>query len=109
MTASRQMKLGAFSVGGGSPYRRLAPPQGACGRAGIDIDHYIQLARTAEAAKFDMIFCEDAAAACARPMSASPARTSRSIGFEPISLLSALAVQTQPHRPSSPRPRRATT
>ena len=92
MTASRQMKLGAFLWAAGHHIAAWRHPK-AHVRAGIDIDHYIQLARTAEAAKFDMVFCEDAAGLREANVGIA-SQTSRSIGFEPISLLSALAVQT---------------
>ncbi|TIS60323.1 MAG: LLM class flavin-dependent oxidoreductase [Mesorhizobium sp.] len=93
MTARRrQMKLGAFLWATGHHIAAWRHPQ-AHVMAGVDIEHYIQLARTAEAAKFDLIFCEDAAGV--REANAGIAsQTSRSIGFEPISLLAALAVQT---------------
>lgn len=90
--ASRQMKLGAFLWATGHHIAAWRHPK-AHVTAGIDIDHYIQLARTAEGAKFDMVFCEDAAGLREANV-AIASQTSRSIGFEPISLLSALAVQT---------------
>ncbi|WP_095200793.1 LLM class flavin-dependent oxidoreductase [Mesorhizobium carmichaelinearum] len=90
MTA--RMKLGAFLWATGHHIAAWRHPK-AYVTAGIDIDHYIQLARTAEAAKFDMIFCEDAAGLREADVGIA-SQTSRSIGFEPISLLSALAVQT---------------
>ncbi|UVK43203.1 LLM class flavin-dependent oxidoreductase [Mesorhizobium sp. AR07] len=93
MTAvPRQMTLGAFLWATGHHIAAWRHPK-AHVTAGIDIDHYIQLARMAEAAKFDMIFCEDAAGLREANVGIA-SQTSRSIGFEPISLLSALAVQT---------------
>ncbi|MBZ9998138.1 LLM class flavin-dependent oxidoreductase [Mesorhizobium sp. BH1-1-4] len=89
---SAQMKLGAFLWATGHHIAAWRHPK-AHVRAGIDIDHYIQLARTAEAAKFDMVFCEDAAGLREANVGIA-SQTSRSIGFEPISLLSALAVHT---------------
>ena len=89
---SRQMKLGVFLWATGHHIAAWRHPK-AHVTAGIDVDHYIQLARTAEAAKFDMIFCEDAAGLREANVGIA-SQTSRSIGFEPISLLSALAVQT---------------
>ncbi|MER8482762.1 LLM class flavin-dependent oxidoreductase [Mesorhizobium sp. M1322] len=91
MTA-RQMKLGAFLWATGHHIAAWRHPQARV-TAGVDIDHYIQLARTAESAKFDMLFCEDAAGVREANVNIA-SQTSRSIGFEPISLLSALAVQT---------------
>ncbi|MER8964819.1 LLM class flavin-dependent oxidoreductase [Mesorhizobium sp. M0808] len=94
MSAGRgQMKLGAFLWATGHHIAAWRHPQ-AHVTAGIDIDHYVQLARTAEAAKFDMIFCEDAAGVREANVNIA-SQTSRSIGFEPISLLAALAVQTE--------------
>ncbi|GLS39053.1 monooxygenase [Mesorhizobium tianshanense] len=90
--SGRQMKLGAFLWATGHHIAAWRHPQ-AHVTAGVDIDHYIQLARTAEAAKFDMIFCEDAAGVREANVNIA-SQTSRSIGFEPISLLAALAVQT---------------
>ncbi|WP_192355619.1 LLM class flavin-dependent oxidoreductase [Mesorhizobium mediterraneum] len=91
MTA-RQMKLGAFLWATGHHIAAWRHPQ-AHVTAGVDIEHYIQLARTAEAAKFDLLFCEDAAGVREANVNIA-SQTSRSIGFEPISLLAALAVQT---------------
>ncbi|MGX5848750.1 LLM class flavin-dependent oxidoreductase [Mesorhizobium sp. PL10] len=87
-----QMKLGVFLWAAGHHIAAWRHPK-AHVTAGIDIDHYIHLARTAEAAKFDMVFCEDAAGLREANVGIA-SQTSRSIGFEPISLLSALAVQT---------------
>ncbi|MER8806698.1 LLM class flavin-dependent oxidoreductase [Mesorhizobium australicum] len=89
---SARMKLGAFLWATGHHIAAWRHPKTHV-TAGIDIDHYIALARTAEAAKFDMIFCEDAAGLREADVGIA-SQTSRSIGFEPISLLSALAVQT---------------
>ncbi|MER8656622.1 LLM class flavin-dependent oxidoreductase [Mesorhizobium sp. M0847] len=89
---TRQMKLGAFLWATGHHIAAWRHPK-AYVTAGIDIDHYIRLARTAEAAKLDMVFCEDAAGLREANVGTA-SQTSRSIGFEPISLLSALAVQT---------------
>ncbi|MDX8536557.1 LLM class flavin-dependent oxidoreductase [Mesorhizobium abyssinicae] len=91
--SARQMKLGAFLWATGHHIAAWRHPD-AHVTAGIDIDHYIQLARTAEAAKLDMIFCEDAAGLREANVQFA-SQTARSIGFEPISLLSAIAVQTE--------------
>ncbi|RVD42372.1 LLM class flavin-dependent oxidoreductase [Mesorhizobium sp. M4A.F.Ca.ET.020.02.1.1] len=88
----RQMKLGLSLWATGHHIAAWRHPK-AHVTAGIDIGHYIQLARTAEAAKLDMIFCEDAAGLREANVGIA-SQTSRSIGFEPISLLSAIAVQT---------------
>ncbi|UCI26365.1 LLM class flavin-dependent oxidoreductase [Mesorhizobium sp. B2-8-5] len=91
--SARQMKLGLFLWATGHHIAAWRHPD-AHVRAGIDIDHYIKLAQTAEAAKFDMVFCEDAAGLREANINIA-SQTSRSIGFEPISLLSALAAQTE--------------
>ncbi len=87
------MKLGLFLWATGHHIAAWRHPD-AYVTAGIDIDHYIALARTAEAAKFDMVFCEDAAGLREANVQIA-SQTSRSIGFEPISLLSALAAKTE--------------
>ncbi|WP_192179253.1 LLM class flavin-dependent oxidoreductase [Mesorhizobium amorphae] len=89
----RQMKLGLFLWATGHHIAAWRHPK-AHVTAGIDIDHYIRLAHTAEAAKLDMIFCEDAAGLREANVGIA-SQTSRSIGFEPISLLAAIAVQTE--------------
>src|SRR5438445_4470718 len=91
--SARQMNLGLFLWASGHHIAAWRHPD-AHVTAGIDIDHYIKLARTAEAAKLDMVFCEDAAGLREADVGIA-SQTSRSIGFEPISLLSALAVQTE--------------
>ncbi|WP_027169189.1 LLM class flavin-dependent oxidoreductase [Mesorhizobium sp. WSM3224] len=91
--SARQMKLGLFLWATGHHIAAWRHPD-AYVTAGIDIDHYIALARTAEAAKFDMVFCEDAAGLREANVQIA-SQTSRSIGFEPISLLSALAAKTE--------------
>jgi len=91
--SARQMKLGLFLWATGHHIAAWRHPD-AHVTAGVDIQHYIQLAKTAEAAKFDMVFCEDAAGLREANVNIA-SQTSRSIGFEPISLLSALAVQTE--------------
>ncbi|MBN9258986.1 MULTISPECIES: LLM class flavin-dependent oxidoreductase [unclassified Mesorhizobium] len=89
----RQMKLGLFLWATGHHIAAWRHPK-AHEKAGIDIAHYIELARTAEAAKFDMVFCEDAAGLREANVGIA-SQTSRSIGFEPVSLLSALAARTE--------------
>lgn len=90
--SDRKMRLGAFLMAGGHHIAAWRHPD-AYAPAGVDIDHFIALARIAEKGKFDMLFVEDAAAIRERnPEMASQA--ARSTGFEPLSLLAALAVNT---------------
>jgi FMN-dependent oxidoreductase (nitrilotriacetate monooxygenase family) len=92
MTQDGKMRLGAFLMAGGHHIAAWRHPH-AHATAGIDIDHFIDLAHIAERGKLDMIFVEDAAAIRERnPEMASQA--ARSTAFEPLSLLAALAVNT---------------
>ena len=89
---SAQMKLGAFLMPTGHHIAAWRHPEAAADM-GVDVAHYIRLAQSAEAAGFDLLFLEDAAGL--RDDNARIAsQTSRSIGFEPLSLLAALAAQT---------------
>ena len=89
MTVSRQLKLGAVShgVGGpGSPYLWLDEDFPV--DASVNINWYIEQARQAEAAKFDLIFIVDSQFITA---DSPPHYLNR---LEPMTLLSALAVST---------------
>ena len=89
---TKQMKLGAFLMPTGHHIAAWRHPNSAAD-AGIDVDHMVRLAQTAERGLFDLVFFEDAAGVReARVELASQA--SRSIGFEPVSLLAALAART---------------
>lgn len=92
MSTRPMMKLGAFLMAGGHHIAAWRHPD-AHARAGSDIDHFIALAQIAEAAKFDMIFVEDAAAIRERNADLA-GQAARSTSFEPLSLLAALAVNT---------------
>lgn len=90
--SGRTMKLGAFLMATGHHIAGWRHPD-AEAAAGTEIEHLVSLARMAEAARFDLVFVEDAAGVReADPAIAS--QTSRSIGFEPITLLAALAART---------------
>jgi alkanesulfonate monooxygenase SsuD/methylene tetrahydromethanopterin reductase-like flavin-dependent oxidoreductase (luciferase family) len=86
------MKLGAFLMPTGHHIAAWRHPEAAAD-AGIDVDHMIRLAQTAERGLFDLVFFEDAAGVREARVELA-AQTSRSIGFEPISLLAALAART---------------
>jgi FMN-dependent oxidoreductase (nitrilotriacetate monooxygenase family) len=90
MTArQRQLRLGAVTMGAGGPgqhYLWLDPE--IPGDASVDVTWYIEQARLAEAAKFDLIFIVDSQ--FITPDS-PPHYLNR---LEPITLLSALAVST---------------
>jgi FMN-dependent oxidoreductase (nitrilotriacetate monooxygenase family) len=92
MNRDGKMRLGAFLMAGGHHISAWRHPD-AVAQAGVDIKHFIELAQTAERGLFDMVFVEDAAAIREKnPEMASQA--ARSTSFEPLSLLSALAVNT---------------
>src|ERR1700677_3130654 len=91
MTArQRQLKLGAVTMGAGGPgqhYLWLDPE--IPGDSSVNINWYIEQARLAEAAKFDLIFIVDSQFITA---DSPPHYLNR---LEPITLLSALAVTTR--------------
>jgi alkanesulfonate monooxygenase len=60
----------------------------------INIDHYVEIARTAERAKFDMVFLADGVATRQADMEALSRSVQFVAHFEPITLLSALAMTT---------------
>ena len=93
MNRDGKMRLGAFLMAGGHHISAWRHPS-AVAEAGVDIGHFISLAQTAERGLFDMVFIEDAAAIREKnPEIASQA--ARSTSFEPLSLLSAIAVNTR--------------
>ncbi|WP_028694269.1 LLM class flavin-dependent oxidoreductase [Pseudomonas cremoricolorata] len=88
--STRQIKLGALTMGSGGPGRHnlwLDPQLPA--NASVDIDWYIDIARQAEAALFDLIFIVDSQFITQGSPSHYLSR------LEPLTLLSALAVSTQ--------------
>ena len=90
---TRRMHLGVFFNHTGHHIASWRHP-GAQADAAVNIDHYAQIARKAEAAGFDFLFFADSAAV----REARPETLSRSAQytayFEPITLLSALAMVT---------------
>ena len=63
--------------------------------AHVNIGHYIEIARTAERAKFDMIFLADGSAVREAHMDALSRSVQFVAHFEPITLLSALSMMTE--------------
>lgn len=86
-TANRQLKLGAILEGVGMDQTSWRDPALA-GDASIDIGWYIQNARLAEAAKFDLVFIVDS------PFITPDTAPHFLNRLEPLTLLSALAVST---------------
>ncbi|MFT4191523.1 MAG: LLM class flavin-dependent oxidoreductase [Comamonas sp.] len=89
----RQIRLGAFLLQTGHHIAAWRHPD-VPADAGSNFRHYVELARLAEAAKFDAIFLADAVGVRSEHLP-SLARTARSDHFEPLTLLSALAVATE--------------
>ncbi|WP_312166569.1 LLM class flavin-dependent oxidoreductase [Phenylobacterium sp.] len=83
----RQLKLGAILAGVGTDHASWRDPDLA-GDASIDINWYIENARLAEAAKFDLVFIVDS------PFITPDTAPHFLNRLEPLTLLSALAVTT---------------
>ncbi len=96
MSISRQKKLrlGAFFNPTGHHVASWRHPD-AQADAGINVAHYMELARTAERAKFDMIFLADNIAVRAGKMESLSRSAQYIANFEPITLLSALSAVTE--------------
>jgi FMN-dependent oxidoreductase (nitrilotriacetate monooxygenase family) len=88
----RRLRLGAFLYPTGHHVAAWRHP-GAQADAASNFAHYVHLARVAERGRFDMLFLADSAATpagSAERLSRNP----RSVSFEPLTLLSALAAVT---------------
>src|ERR1700730_18160803 len=88
------MNLGAFFHPTGNHVASWLHP-GAQVDAGTNIDHYVEITRTAERGKFDMIFLADAVATRDGDLSALKRWPQYMAYFEPTTLLAALAVATR--------------
>jgi len=86
-SSQRQLKLGAILAGVGTDHGSWRDPALA-GDASIDINWYIDNARLAEAAKFDLVFIVDS------PFITPDTAPHFLNRLEPLTLLSALAVST---------------
>ncbi|AHF79204.1 Xenobiotic compound monooxygenase A subunit (plasmid) [Sodalis praecaptivus] len=91
-TQPAQMHLGAFLQDAGHHIAAWRHPDAPAG-AGMNFDHFRYLAQRAEAAKFDMIFLGDQMT-FQYEEDETLGRTSRTVNFEPLTLLSALAGST---------------
>ncbi|UYN99132.1 MAG: LLM class flavin-dependent oxidoreductase [Devosia sp.] len=93
-TAKRQIKLGAFVMATGHHVSAWRHPESQAD-AGHNIDHYIDLARTAERGKFDLIFVADSPAGWDRAKDPEALRrSSQGAHFEPVTLWAALSQVT---------------
>lgn len=93
-TRKGQMRLGAFFNPTGHHVASWRHPE-AQADAGINLQHYVELAQTAERGKFDMIFLADNVCVRKAHMDALSRSAQYIANFEPITLLSALAVTTK--------------
>ena len=87
-----QLKLGAFLYPTGHHVAAWRHPDAW---AGDELSHYVQLARLAEAAKFDAIFFADSVAARLKTIEAASRKAHNGVAlFEPLTLLAALSMAT---------------
>jgi alkanesulfonate monooxygenase len=92
-TPQRQMRLGAFFNPTGHHVASWRHPR-ADADAGINFQHYLAVTRTAERAKFDMVFLADNVCVRDSKMEALCRSAQYIANFEPLTLLSALAPLT---------------
>ncbi|MFB2895349.1 LLM class flavin-dependent oxidoreductase [Aerosakkonemataceae cyanobacterium BLCC-F50] len=91
----KQLRLGAFLMSSGHHLASWRYPE-ARADGGLSFDHFRQIAQTAERGKFDMIFFADGVAVRDRERGKDVlSRTGHIVHFEPLTLLSALAVVTE--------------
>jgi N-acetyl-S-(2-succino)cysteine monooxygenase len=89
----RQMSLGAFVHETGQHVAAWRHP-GAHAESGTVFAHAVDFARTAERGKFDLLFLADSAAVSVFGSPEAKGRMGKTVKFEPITLLSALAAVT---------------
>jgi FMN-dependent oxidoreductase (nitrilotriacetate monooxygenase family) len=93
MAAPKQMHLAAYYNPTGHHVASWRHPRAQVD-AHINIRHYVEIARTAERAKFDLLFLADASATREAAMAALCRSVQFIAHFEPLTLLSALAMVT---------------
>jgi N-acetyl-S-(2-succino)cysteine monooxygenase len=93
MSSKAQMRLGAFFNPTGHHVASWRHPR-AQADAGINFQHYLEITRTAERAKFDMVFLADNLGVRQAHIEALSRSAQYIANFEPITLLSALATHT---------------
>ena len=94
MSQKPMMKLGMFMEGIGHHVAAWRDPDSDA-HAKLDIDHYIEIARTAERGKFDMLFLADTNATFGADDADVWVRLSSASRLEPLTLLGALALATK--------------
>lgn len=90
----RKLRLGAFIMATGHHIAAWRHP-GAQADAGVNIDHYIELAQTAERGLFDQVFVADSPGIRNHGDHESFSRQGRLSHFEPVTLWAALSAVTQ--------------
>jgi N-acetyl-S-(2-succino)cysteine monooxygenase len=93
MSGKGQMRLGAFFNPTGHHVASWRHPR-AQADAGINFQHYLDITRTAERGKFDMVFLADNLGVRQAHMEALSRSAQYIANFEPLTLLSALAPLT---------------
>src|SRR3954453_17505241 len=93
MTNKGQMRLGAFFNPTGHHVASWRHPR-AQADAGINFQHYVEITRTAERARFDMVFLADNVCVRDASMEAISRSAQYIANFEPTTLLSALSAVT---------------
>lgn len=94
MPADKYLHLGAFIRGPGHHLAAWRHP--SVGPVGLDFEHYRRAAAIAERGLFDTVFLADSLAVRNSSQTAETfGRTGHVVHFEPLTLLSALAVTTQ--------------
>jgi FMN-dependent oxidoreductase (nitrilotriacetate monooxygenase family) len=89
----RKMRLGAFFIATGHHVTSWRHPDSQAD-GGTNINHYIDMARTAERGKFDMIFLADSLAVRQGHPEAIRRSAQHISSFEPLTLIAALATVT---------------
>jgi alkanesulfonate monooxygenase len=90
----RQLRLGAFIMATGHHIAAWRHP-GSVVDSGVNIDHYIEVAQTAERGLFDQVFVADSPGLFHRGDDESLSRQGRLSHFEPVTLWAALAAVTK--------------
>ena len=93
MTGPRKMSLGAFVHETGQHVAAWRHP-GAFAESGTVFAQAVHVAREAERGKFDLLFLADGAAVSLSGSAESRGRMGKSVKFEPLTILSALAAVT---------------
>lgn len=92
--STRKLRLGAFIMATGHHIAAWRHP-GSQIDSGVNIDHYIEVAKTAERGLFDQVFVADSPGLWHRGSAESFSRQGRVSHFEPVTLWAALAAVTK--------------